>query len=124
MRVMIVMASAHHMVCGAALLHSASVMNITAMYGIRHIGVGRRGGAAICIASALSAIAALCLDRWAALLLLPQIAILAFSAAGAAGAIHAGAFADGTVRDRSFLAADQGIYPLFALAYLVGIFVR
>jgi hypothetical protein len=58
---------------------------------------------------------------WILLLLVPQQAVLFISAAGAIDAIWNAQFADGVIRDRGFIAADQFYSILAALWHTLAI---
>jgi hypothetical protein len=58
---------------------------------------------------------------WIVLLLLPQQILLLMSAAGAVEAIWISQFADGVIRPRAFLAADQIYSILAAIGHTVAI---
>ena len=57
-------------------------------------------------------------------LLVPQQSLLLMSAAGAIGAIVMGKFADGVVRPRAFIAADQIHIVLIAVAHGIALVLR
>ena len=61
-------------------------------------------------------------DRMLAVaLLMPQQALLIYAAAGAIEAIVGSSFADGVVRSRGFIAADQGVVILLASFHTVAL---
>lgn len=58
---------------------------------------------------------------WIVLLLIPQQCILMASASGTVEAIYLAQFADGVIRSRAFLAADQSYSILAAIGHTVAI---
>lgn len=77
------------------------------------------------MSTSLMAMTALTLQfPWSMLLLLPQQAVLCFSAAGAIEAIYLGQFADGVLRSHFFIAADQIYAVLTALGHTVAIILH
>lgn len=63
-------------------------------------------------------------SQWLAILLLPQLILLWMSAAGAIQAIFISQFADGVVRPRAMIAADQWISVLVAFWYTIAIILH
>lgn len=113
---MILYAISLHLAWSVILLFDASAMNATAVHALIRWGVSSSSLAAIIAACALMALFALFLKpTWALMLLLPQQILLMMSASGAIDAIWIAQFADGVVRDRGFIAADQ-LYSVLAAA--------
>lgn len=73
-------------------------------------------------AAAFAALVALFSDTpWIVILLLPQQILLMMSAAGATEAIWLAQFADGVIRPRAFIAADQLYSVLAAIGHTAAI---
>lgn len=105
------------MILYAVILHIAwavcawvdpSAVNSTALAAVHDI-FGTLGTPLVCLGVALAALAAFRIEEPypALLLMLPQQAIMTVSALGAAHAIYISQFADGVLRPRGFIAADQ-----------------
>lgn len=75
----------------------------------------------IFVAAAMAAAGLFTRTPWIVLLLLPQQIFLMMSAAGAVEAIWIAQYADGVIRPRAFLAADQIYSILAAFAHTIAI---
>lgn len=99
-----------HALWGALLLASEDVLWITAIHHTAALGFGRWSLACLYLAVAglsLFGLVKKLRPQVALLLMLPQQFVLTFSAIGAIGSIVASQFADGVIRPRAFIAADQ-----------------
>lgn len=77
------------------------------------------------VAASCASILGMIIDRaWAATLLLPQQIMLMLSATGAIGAIWLSQFADGVVRPREFIAADQFHIFFAAIGHTIAIIMH
>lgn len=108
-----------HILWGIGLLISPSPQNITAIAALVKLGMASPAGIGVLyLTVALSALLGmtLCL-RVGLFFLLPQALMLCLSASGALKAMWCGCFADGVVRDSSFLVADQAPAVITAIMY-------
>ncbi len=76
---------------------------------------------ALFTASCASLMGILIVRPWAIVLLLFQQVLLLFSAAGTVEAIWLSQFADGVIRSRTFIAADQGYAFIMAVCHSVAL---
>lgn len=111
---MVLFSVALHLLWAVLIFHDHSAVNATAVH-----GVGKFIESPILLAMTFAGVA-WCATLgiftrlpWIVLLLIPQQIVLLFSAVGVVEAIWLAQFADGVVRSRSFLAADQ-IYTVLA----------
>ena len=117
------LAISQHLLWAGCLLYSAEPLGVTS---IHHVS-GSIGGRipAIIVMSAVSITAAVGLIRNSRTIslacLLPQQFVLMYSAFGACVAIYNSTFADGVVRSREFLVADQFGWALLAIAHTVAV---
>lgn len=124
--IMVLYAIALHLVWSVILVFDDSATNATAVYALfRYIHPPLLLAGIIAIA-ALLALASMFSNRpqALALLLMPQQILLMMSAAGAIEAIWISQFADGVIRPRAFLAADQIYGVLAAIGHTAAIMVR
>ena len=117
------LAISQHLLWAGCLLYSAEPLGVTS---IHHVS-GSIGGRipAVIVMSVVSIAAAIGLIRnsrtISLLCLLPQQFVLMYSAFAACVAIYNSTFADGVVRPREFLVADQFGWVLLAIAHTVAI---
>lgn len=98
-------------------------MNITAINTIAQLGLASSNQAAILyLFASLLAVVGLVAPRLSgAIFLIPQQLLLTLSAYGAVQAMLSGTFADGVIRSKAFLVADQA--PSVILLFLYGLSV-
>lgn len=100
----------------------ASALNATALNALIHMVSNRW---TICLAllvsSSMSLIGVLLQTKWAGVLFIPQLIMLMLSSAGVVDAVWLSHFADGVVRSRVFIAADQMHILLTAIGYSVAV---
>ena len=119
--IMVLFAIALHFVWATILSFDDSALGVTAINALhRWIPmpwlVGVIGGAAV-----LASIAITARPPWFVVLLLPQQILLVMSAAGAIEAIWLAQYADGILRTRAFLAADQFYSILACVGHTIAI---
>lgn len=106
-----------HLIQGALLVFDATAGNTTSTASVMQlIPVGHSLAGLIILATACLSIYELVMNRHVTFFI-PQFLLLVIGAFGAAEAITQSAFADGVIRSRSFIAADQSIYIVLALIY-------
>lgn len=110
-----------HLSWAGILLFDESATNATALNALhRYISLPKLppiiAGAALCAVAAM-----LWPSRWTLALLVPQQILLMMSAAGCAEAIWLSQFADGVVRARGFIAADQIYSIIVAIGHTLAI---
>lgn len=115
--IMVLYAVALHMVWAVILVNDASATNATAVHAVSRFIKDPETLAAVIFSAAAFALIGLFSYRVPlfVMLLLPQQVLLVISAAGAIEAMWLSQFADGVVRPRGFIAADQ-IYSVLAAA--------
>lgn len=118
--IMVLYCVALHLCWAAIIIVDASAVGATPVSALHHLIGNPHLLAATLIGAAALASSSLCMrSRWIVLLLLPQQVLLAISADGAASAILFSQFADGVVRPRAFIAADQLHVILAAFGHAV-----
>lgn len=119
---MVLLAITVHLVWATILLLDESAVNATAVNALyRYIAPPALLALAIAAAALFALTAMLARSQWTLLLLLPQQVLLMMSAAGAIEATWAAQFADGVIRSRAFIAADQLYSVLAAVWHTVAI---
>lgn len=119
---MVLYAIALHISWSLILLHDYAATNATALNALYRYIQPEGLLSAVVAAAAAAALVALFANRpWIVVLLLPQQVLLMMSAAGAVEAIWLSQFADGVVRSRAFIAADQIYSVLAAVGHTVAI---
>lgn len=103
----------------AAALHATGVASLYRYIHHRDVLAAVIGAAAVMALSGLFVRAS-----WMVLLLVPQQVILMMSAAGAIDAMWLAQFADGVIRPRAFIAADQMYSVLAAIGHTMAIIAR
>jgi hypothetical protein len=121
---MVLFCVALHLCWAAILLVDTSAIGATPVAALR-ARIGDTYLVWTLLAAAGLASLALWLRRpWIVLLLLPQQILLAISAEGAASAILLAQFADGVIRPRAFIAADQLYVILAAIGHAAAMLVH
>lgn len=111
-----------HLVWAGILLFDDSAINATAVNALyRYIGPTMLLAAVVAAAALSAAYAMFSNTSWTLILLLPQQILLMMSAAGCIEAIWASQFADGVLRPRGFIAADQIYSVLAAIGHTLAI---
>jgi len=119
--IMVMYAVSLHYVWSVILLVDDAALGVTAIDALhRYIPMPWLTWALASVAS-LALIAMAAQPPWFVVLLLPQQIFLLMSAAGAVEAIWIGQYADGVLRDRTFIAADQFYSILACLGHTVAI---
>lgn len=119
--IMVLYCVALHLCWGVILfvdVDAAGATPVSALY--KFIGLGNSNVlVATLFAASMLAMASLlpCRSRWIVLLLMPQQLLLAVSAEGAVNAVMLSQFADGVIRSRAFIAADQLHVVLAAIGH-------
>lgn len=116
-----------HWIWGVILLISRTPLNITAINPMIHLHlVSPEGAGAFYLAvSFLAFIGLFAAPRAVSLLLLlPQQLALIVSAYGAIVSMALGTFADGTIRDRAFLIADQSPVVIICLMHIGAVYTN
>lgn len=120
--IMVLFAITLHLTWAATLLIDSSATSATAVNALfRFITLPLLLVAIIATAALLALIAMVTRSQWTLLLLLPQQVLLMMSAAGAIEAVWTAQFADGVIRPRAFIAADQLYSVLAAVWHTVAI---
>lgn len=120
--IMVLFAVALHLWWTLMILIDRSAVNATGIASLHRFIFPAGLLAAVLFAAAVMAFAALFIRRpWMVLLLLPQQVLLMMSAAGALEAIWLAQFADGVLRPRAFIAADQMYSVLAAIGHTMAI---
>lgn len=120
--IMVLYAIALHLSWSIILLSDYAATNATALNALfRYIQPEGLLSGVIAAAAVAALIALLAQRPWVVVLLLPQQVLLMMSAAGAIEAIWLSQFADGVVRSRAFIAADQLYSVLAAVGHTVAI---
>lgn len=113
---------------GAMLIFSPIITDITAIHSTMLLFKHRGLLAVVYLIAALGSAVSLTTDRFSPfkhfLMLLPQQFLLLISALGAANAMYLSQFADGVIRPRQFLIADQLPSVLIALLHTCAIIER
>lgn len=121
---MVMLAVTLHLVWAAILLTDESAVNVTAVNALyRYVAPPSLLALVVATAAAAAFIAMWARSQWTLLLLLPQQVLLMMSAAGAIEAIWVAQFADGVIRSRAFIAADQCYSILAAVWHTVAIVI-
>ena len=105
-----------HLLQGILLIQTESAGYATSLSSLLQLIPNHIIAGAVMVIAALLSIYQLATD-WSKWLLLPQLIILIIAAGGVGRAIWLSAFADGIVRSRAFIAADQLIYIILPLLY-------
>lgn len=123
--IMVLFAIALHYVWAVSLYVDSESMNATALYAIQK-WIGHFGQHATLVALPIVATVALfglfVRPMWFVIFLIPQQILLTMSAVGALEAIWISQFADGVVRSRGFLVADQSYSILASIGHTAAIF--
>lgn len=119
--IMVAYAVALHLAWAVILLFDGSATNATALHAL-HRYIAMPGLSPVIAGAALVAAYAMWSNSpWTLVLLLPQQILLMMSAAGAVEAIWLSQFADGVIRARAFIAADQLYSVLAAIGHTLAI---
>lgn len=111
---MIMFAVALHFTWSALIMFDDSALNATALHALFHwIKPAWLLSYILLSAASMALFSLMTRSPWAVLFLLPQQVLLIMSASGAVDAIWLAQFADGEIRPRAFIAADQ-IYSIIA----------
>ncbi len=122
---MVIYAIALHTLWAAILLFDDAATNATAVHALfRYIHPPIFLSYVIFGAAFLAAIGIFTNKPWIVAMLLPQQILLMMSAAGATEAIWLSQFADGVIRSRAFIAADQLYSILAAIGHTVAITIH
>lgn len=121
--IMILYAVTLHLAWATILQFDPSAMDATALHALSRWGLSPTSLSILIAACAIAALAALSTRKptWMLFLLLPQQILLMMSASGAIEAIWVSQFADGVVRPRGFIAADQLYSVLAAVGHTTAI---
>lgn len=120
--IMVMYAIALHLVWAVIISVDQAALGATAVDALhRHIQSVPALIAVLVIAAFLAAIGLFTTTPWIVLLLIPQQVLLMMSASGAVEAIWLAQYADGVVRPRAFLAADQIYSVLAAVCHTIAI---
>lgn len=120
--IMVVYAILLHVAWAVIILVDDAAVNATAVNALfRWIHPAPLLALVIGVAAALAIVGLFTRVPWIVLLLMPQQILLMMSAAGAIEAIWIAQFADGVIRPRAFLAADQLYSVLAAIGHTVAI---
>lgn len=112
--IMVMYAISLHLFWAAIILIDDSSVHATAVHALfRYIAPPVLLSAFILFAALLATLGLFTHVPWIVVMLMPQQILLMMSAAGAVEAIWLSQFADGVIRPRSFVAADQ-IYSILA----------
>lgn len=111
-----------HLVWGTCILVDAAATNATAVHAVyQYVHPPIALALTFYTVAILAAIGLATKSPWIVLLLLPQQLILMMSASGAIDAMWLAQFADGVIRPRSFLIADQLYSVLLAVGHTIAI---
>lgn len=114
-----------HVIWAVLIIFDHSATGGTALSALRHLLGTDVVVMTALLVSSVCAMAGLFVNApWNVSLLMPQQSLLFVSAAGAIGAIVLGQFADGVIRPRAFIAADQVHIILIAAAHGAAIIAR
>ena len=120
--IMVVYAITLHLVWAFILLFDDAATNATAVHALFRYIHPTLFLSYVIGAAAFAALLALFSEKpWIVILLLPQQILLMMSAAGAIEAIWLAQFADGVIRPRAFIAADQFYSILAAVGHTAAI---
>jgi hypothetical protein len=123
--IMVLYAIALHLSWAVILLFDHQAINATALNALARYIYPPELLVWVIASAAIAALIALSTRRpWIVLLLLPQQVLLMMSASGAAEAIWLSQFADGVIRSRSFIAADQLYSILAAIGHTAAITIH
>ncbi len=123
--IMIVFAISLHFTWSALLLADPSTIHVTAIDALyRYIDNVHALAAIVAGAAALASWGLFARMPWVVLLLIPQQILLMMSASGSIEAIWVSHFADGIVRSRGFLAADQLYAIVAAICHTIAIVIH
>lgn len=123
--IMVIYAISLHLAWAFILLIDESAVNATALNALyRYIHPPIFLAVAVAAAALLALVAVFTRPSWTLVLLLPQQVLLMMSAAGAIEAIWTAQFADGVVRTRGFIAADQFYSVLAAIGHTAAIILQ
>lgn len=116
--IMVLFSVALHLTWAVLIMHDNSAMNATAVHGVgRFITSPELLAWTFASAAWFAVLGMFTKVPWIILLLIPQQILLMFSAAGVIESVWIAQFADGVVRSRSFLAADQSYSVLAAIGH-------
>lgn len=119
--IMVSYAVALHLAWAVILLFDHSATNATALHALHRYIALPFLPPVIAGAALVAAYAMWSNSSWTLVLLLPQQILLMMSAAGAVEAIWLSQFADGVIRARAFIAADQLYSVLAAIGHTLAI---
>lgn len=120
--IMVLFAIALHIVWVVVILIDVSSIHATALAALaRYIEPPLLLAFVITVAVILALIGLFTRSSWIVMFLLPQQALLMMGAAGAIEAIWLSQFADGVIRPRAFIAADQMYAVLAAIGHTTAI---
>lgn len=123
--IMVLFAVGLHLVWASILVFDHSATQATAVNALhRFIGNELLLAFTVAFAALVAFYAMLSRSPWTLLLLLPQQILLMMSAAGAVEAIWTAQFADGVIRSRAFIAADQVYSVLAAMGHTAAIIMQ
>lgn len=117
---MIVFVSALHLFWAIAIWFDVSAASATPPSAIYRT-FGSATSYLLLMASIFSALGLIVHRRWVIMFMMPQQLLLTISAIGAVIAIYTSAYADGIVRPRGFIAADQAPIIIMTVAYTISI---
>lgn len=108
-----------HLIRGISLIYDESAGNVTSLsILLSYIPYAPLAGLVL-ILTALVAIVQVTYLTHYSILLLPQQVVVLLGAGSAIQAIMVGHFSDGVIRSRAFIIADQSIYILLAIFYIL-----
>ena len=111
-----------HLCWAAIIMVDDSALNATALHAIyRYLGSSLLVAEAVFFSALLALVGIATNIPWVILLLIPQQVLLMMSAGGVTEAIWIAQFADGVVRPRAFIAADQLYVILAAIGHTLAI---
>lgn len=118
----ILYAIAVHILWALAAWADGSALNSTGLFGVTRL-FGSTVTPFVCLAVAVSAAVGLFLRRpaWRLSCMLPQQTVLMLSSFGVLEAISLAQYADGVIRPRAFMIADQAPVILAAFAHTIAI---
>lgn len=120
--IMVLFAIALHIWWAAILIFDSSALHVNAIDALyRYISSLPLLIAVIICAATMATVGLFTKIPWVLFFLIPQQALLMMSAAGAVESIYLGQFADGVLRPRAFIAADQFYSVLAACGHTIAI---
>jgi hypothetical protein len=119
--IMVIYAISLHYVWSVILLTDSAALRVTAVDALHRFIPMPWLPMVLAAVASLALIAMAAQPPWFVVLLLPQQILLVMSAAGAVEAIWIAQYADGAIRDRAFIAADQFYSILACIGHTVAI---